>query len=1085
MKLQLMTISVLVLFILMLAELVIFITLNTGYTSLSQAYSQQSNVLAYRSYLASTSKVFASEAIRAALFSLANYEETLKIGGPYYYSRGTNLIVNSSEYIAQIIKNETVPNEYAFVIYNGSGLGINEYNYGIISDYFTLNYFNSSVETAPPFGVSGIIINESMPQVYQNNPYNLSVEYTEYVSFNMSGTRYSFEIPVNATVSLNGTPDLYYAQMGIKRLINFGNISSLVNNVGNAEALNGTTSLFSYGSVLDYGSNTICPSNNGLIESQIIFATSDAQNINCNGSDFGGIISYNSPSATPANYVAYLNYPVASNYISNAINTGQSVLLYGPSLSTLNTQGLINAIDNGYYFASPFAPSYLDRADGNMGNGSVDGIFTFAGYPDTAAYLTDNSYITGNRVNVANLTNLEWVYPMSNQSFGPIAEFDGPTRNYGFYNISLDNGNIVVWNGAKRYVSSFIVPTYKWSLIGFSLNKSSIMVFDNGNSQLFSSLSNPAPNQQNNNFIIGAQLTGSNYYTKMAIANLQLYGRILSAQQVDRVYQDGIGSLPIANKNITLWLPLINNTNDYSGAGFYAYFIFNGNGGLGHDVEGHNNITSSGISYGYLQNYNRDSALIVPSAQPTFPIPGILSCNNNQQCANLTSSHLYLADMPLEYGPSLVASFNPSVSSMIVTQQLNATPLTKSTSFTFSTWIYGYGPTTIGETIANSSNNNNNAGFDLLFSKLGNGKSDYVMSVAPCCDNRVPWPNGITSLPLGTWEMVTAEYNSTTGTANVYLNSTLFASKDVGKGLTAAQLLPIYLGSNSVSGGPTYSFNGLMSDVQLYNTSLNNGQISSLYSEGLEGSPLQSSNLVAWWPLNGNANDYSGNGNNGFTYNLTYSQLTGYSDYGTSTPTAISNEWEALGFGAAPQQSIFWNVTEWTSSSGILPYSSVTASHALPQGVSVETSNIAGWYGIPTYRNNANGLPGFTGWAYESNTITSRQINLMNAVPFPVPFNGLNSAIACGSGTGYTATANLTLTGTYTVNVYTTGATQAFYREEGSDIWNPILPSAAWGSNNGQTYSGSFTLTPGAYQFAVDYEESCGTGVSSFSMSYG
>ena len=29
------------------------------------------------------------------------------------------------------------------------------------------------------------------------------------------------------------------------------------------------------------------------------------------------------------------------------------------------------------------------------------------------------------------------------------------------------------------------------------------------------------------------------------------------------------------------------------------------------------------------------------------------------------------------------------------------------------------------------------------------------------------------------------------------------------------------------------------------------------------------------------------------------------------------------------------------------------------------------------------------------------------------------------------------------------------------------------------------TSTPGAYQFAVDYEESCGTGASAFSMSYG
>ncbi len=1075
MKLQLMTISVLILFILMLAELVIFITLNTGYASLSQSYSQQSNLLSYKSYLISTSKAFAAKALHDALFSLAVYE---------YNSGGPNFITNSSEYISQIVKNGTVPNEYVYVSYNGAGPGINSYNYGNLNDPSTFIFFNGSVEAQPPYGVSNIVIKESMPSVYQNSPYNISVAYTEYVSLNASGVIYKYEIPVNATISLNGTPDLYYAQQGITRYINFGNVSTLITNIGNSEALNGTTGLFAFGSVLDYGSNTVCPSNNALISSQIIFATDNAQNINCNGSNFGGIISYNSPSAIPANYVAYLNYPVASNYISNSINDGQAVLLYGPSLETLDTHGLINAINNGYYFASPFAPSYLDRADGNLGNSSIDGIFTLTGYNKRVAYLTENSYIAGNGVTIANITNLEWVYPMSNQSFGPIAEFGGSTENSGFYNISLDNGNIVIWNGAKKYVSSFIVPTYRWSLIGFSLNKSFIRVFDNGNSQLFSSLSNPSPSPNNKDFIIGAQLGNNNYYTKMAISDLQLYNNTLNTQQVYKVYQDGIGSLPIPDSNIILWLPLNNNANDLSGIDGYSYTIWTNGIGTIYYANRHN-IIPYRVNYLYPQNYNRDSALIVPSAQPTFPIPGILACSNNQQCANLTSPHLYLSDMPLEYGPSLAASFNPSVSSMIVTQQLNATPLTKSTSFTFSTWIYGYGPTTGGETIANSSNNNNDAGFDLLFSKLGNGQSDYILSMAPCCNNRLPWPNGVESFPLNTWEMVTAEYNTTTGIASVYLNSTLFVSKNVGKGLNVAQLLPIYLGSNSVSGGPTYSFNGLMSDAQLYNTSLNNGQISSLYSEGIAGAPIQSSTLVAWWPLNGNANDYSGNGNNGFTYNLTYTPITGYSDYGTSTPTAISDEWQALGFGAAPQQSIFWNVTGWTSSSGILPYSSVTASPALPQGVSVETSNIAGWYGIPTYRNNANGLPGFTGWAYESNTITGRQINLMNAVPFPVPFNALNNAIACGSGTGYTATANLTLTGTYTVNVYITGATQVFYRQEGSDIWNPILPSAAWGSNNGQTYSGSFTLTPGVYQFAVDYEESCGTGVSSFSMSYG
>ena len=95
MKAQLMTISVLILFILMLAELIIFITLSTGYNNLSQAYSQQTNLANYGSYMTSSSSSFAAGALRNALFSLAGYENLRPIN-----RRGTNLITNSSLYLA-------------------------------------------------------------------------------------------------------------------------------------------------------------------------------------------------------------------------------------------------------------------------------------------------------------------------------------------------------------------------------------------------------------------------------------------------------------------------------------------------------------------------------------------------------------------------------------------------------------------------------------------------------------------------------------------------------------------------------------------------------------------------------------------------------------------------------------------------------------------------------------------------------------------------------------------------------------------------------------------------------------------------
>ncbi|MEM3460139.1 MAG: LamG-like jellyroll fold domain-containing protein, partial [Candidatus Micrarchaeaceae archaeon] len=66
------------------------------------------------------------------------------------------------------------------------------------------------------------------------------------------------------------------------------------------------------------------------------------------------------------------------------------------------------------------------------------------------------------------------------------------------------------------------------------------------------------------------------------------------------------------------------------------------------------------------------------------------------------------------------------------------------------------------------------------------------------------------------------------------------------------------------------ALNGTMANVQLYNTSLSQAEITALYQEGIGGAPIDLQNLVGWWPLNGNANDYSGNGNNGVPSNVTF-----------------------------------------------------------------------------------------------------------------------------------------------------------------------------------------------------------------------
>ncbi len=43
-----------------------------------------------------------------------------------------------------------------------------------------------------------------------------------------------------------------------------------------------------------------------------------------------------------------------------------------------------------------------------------------------------------------------------------------------------------------------------------------------------------------------------------------------------------------------------------------------------------------------------------------------------------------------------------------------------------------------------------------------------------------------------------------------------------------------------------------------------------LYADGIGGVPVRPDTLVGWWPLNGDAKDYSGNGNNGAITAVTY-----------------------------------------------------------------------------------------------------------------------------------------------------------------------------------------------------------------------
>jgi hypothetical protein len=121
----------------------------------------------------------------------------------------------------------------------------------------------------------------------------------------------------------------------------------------------------------------------------------------------------------------------------------------------------------------------------------------------------------------------------------------------------------------------------------------------------------------------------------------------------------------------------------------------------------------------------------------------------------------------------------------------------------------------------------------------------------------------VASSLTNTWTFVAVSFTGVTAGTNVYING---VQESLGTQVALAPGATIDIG-NTGSGN---AFNGLLSNVQYYNVSLNANQIVALYDEGLGGVPIKPAALIGWWPLNGNGNDYSGNQNNGAPVNVVY-----------------------------------------------------------------------------------------------------------------------------------------------------------------------------------------------------------------------
>ena len=854
---QLMSIALLIFVLLMVSSLVTLVIIEVGYDGISQSSIIASSSSNYGTMLSQNAKTFAYGSGTTALNTLFKYEYNVSL-------RKTNFITNFSEYLQYLIVNGSLPN-----VAKGSAAANTLQR---MMGNATLASYNAVVSSATGFGSKSITVYESKPYIYQKNPYSIAIKYNEYVNINASTGSFAFAIPVNVSIPLNGTPDLFYAQQGIYRTIRPGNLNGLVSLIGNSYASSGNTLGYVYGTIYVLPYSSTCASITSQIgtppyNSQLIIA--DSNQVAISGcTSYGGFISSNTISAQPMPYLS------TTSTLFNYLQTGQHVLLYGPSLAILNLTNLIDNVSSGSYFSSPFAPSFSQRASGNIQQQSSSGIFTLSGIARRQAAqfngATSNIITSPIPTSISTLTVNVWVYPTNSAGDrGIVGQGDSGTNSWELKTFGGSGYDFALYGTLDGSFTP--INLNQWQMLTATYNFGMLKLYVNGKMVNSYSVSG-SPSLQTNLPLYFGVAPGDTAPINFngLISNAQIYNGVLSNMQIYNLYQQGIEALPASNTGLLAWWPLNGNPNDYSGEGY--------NGG------------ANQVTYGLLPYYTRDSALGGNATTTVSAIPGLGNCNTAAQCNSNSLQHLYLSNAPLSLGSSSItaAQFNGQNSyESISSSKLG---LSAGSQLTITAWVY---PTNSNEGAIISQTSPG-----ILFS-MSSTQINFWANVNNA-QSTITY-----AVPQNNWVFMAVTYSDSSGAVTYYVNGI-----PVGTGSLATNQMSAstqsYLGTNADS---NRFLGGDLANVQFYNSVLSSSAIKSLYLGGMSASPLLS-NVIGWWPLNGNANDYSGGGSNGVPTNVAY-QYVGQSIASSASTSnvvpimpplgeSVNGGWQTFGFGSPP-----------------------------------------------------------------------------------------------------------------------------------------------------------------------------------------
>ena len=214
--------------------------------------------------------------------------------------------------------------------------------------------------------------------------------------------------------------------------------------------------------------------------------------------------------------------------------------------------------------------------------------------------------------------------------------------------------------------------------------------------------------------------------------------------------------------------------------------------------------------------------------------------------------------------PQYVAQFSGQQNPVITFNGLTLT----SPQFTVSVWASYNGNSTFNNTSPNlfSASGGTGGGTQGGF-QYGISSSGYIYFGLSTTSG---WYSYYTTTLFPTKRIINLVYEFNGTELKSYSDGKQIAANTIG--FTHVETSNVFAISGWTCGGTCQGeyWSGIISNVQLYNTSLSANDIQALYQEGIGGAPINIENLVGWWPLNSNANDYSGNDNDGVSANVIY-----------------------------------------------------------------------------------------------------------------------------------------------------------------------------------------------------------------------